>query len=118
MSIWKAMFRIAQGIVIGIATLGVAASIYYGKAGEIPDILFGTVYYVLLVELLWRFCRAVIVDGIKIEFRPRTSHSTSYVHNDDDSSRDWNQETLGHSGYGLPMIGATDAGGHHWYDRD
>ena len=118
MSIGRTTLRIANWIVIGIAAVNVAVSITAGKVGLIPNIVIKAVCCLIVIELLWRFCRAVIVEGIAIEFRPRTSHSTSYVHNDDDSSRDWNHETGGHRGYGLPMIGATDAGGHHWYDRD
>ena len=108
MSIGRTTLRIANWIVIGIAAVNVAVSITAGKVGLIPNIVIKAVCCLIVIELLWRFCRAVIVEGIAIEFRPRTSHSTSYVHNDDDSSGSHNPAT------GLPMMGTTDVGGHHW----
>jgi len=59
MSIGNMTLRVARWIIIGIAALGVAASVFYGKAGEIPGILFAAIYYLMLMELLRLVYRAV-----------------------------------------------------------
>jgi hypothetical protein len=59
MTIGHMTLRIARWIVIGVAALGLTASIFYGKGGEIPGVLFAAIYYLLLIELLRLVYRAV-----------------------------------------------------------
>jgi hypothetical protein len=105
MNIGRTTQRIANWIVIGIAAVNVAISITDGKVGLIPNIVIRTVCCLIVIELLWRFCRAVSNGNIEIEF----SAGTPAHH---DSRRDCNPVT------GLPMIGATDSGGHYWGHSD
>jgi hypothetical protein len=104
MSIGRTTQRIARWIVIGVAAVNVAISITDGKVGLIPNIVISAVCYLVMIELLWRFCRAVIDGNIKLEFSLGTP-----AHRD--SSRDCNTET------GLLDVGGNSYAKREYYDR-
>lgn len=134
MSIGNTTLRVAQWIVTGIAALNIVFSIANGTLGAIPNIVFDAICCLLLIELLRRAYRTVRfwfgtfrtldqsadnsvghhVGNTRLcppddrDLFGLGTHNQYQHDDDDDSSRSYNPAT------GLPMMGTTDVGGHHW----